>query len=314
MIRRAAIFGGVALALGSGYAVWRAHRNEALAEQTHPPLGAFVTVDGVPVHYVRRGSGPVVVLLHGAGGNLRDYTFQLADKLAESYTVIAFDRPGHGYTPTLHTRGESPAEQAALLAAALRQIGIERAIIGGFSYGGAVALAWALNHPDSASGLLLMNAVSNPWVLPPSKLYDLAAGRITGPIFTTSVSAFAPDGLVRDTLESIFNPKPVPPGYADHIGIGLSLRRSQLLANGRQVTALLPHIREQSARYGSLTLPIEMLVGAEDVSVPPHIHADVLMTQVPHATYTRVKGVGHSTHHYAHDQVFAALARLTATS
>lgn len=314
MMRRAAIFGGLALALGSGFATWRSRRNDRLAEETHPPLGDFVEVDGVRVHYLKTGDGPPVVLLHGAGGNLRDYTLELVDRLAQDYTVIAFDRPGHGYTGTIHNRGESPAEQAALLAKALDKIGVEQAVIGGFSYGGSVALAWALNHPDSVSGLLLMNSVSNPWVLPPSKLYDLAAGRVTGPIFTTSVSAFAPKGLVQDTLASIFNPKPTPEGYLDHIGVGLSLRRSQLMANGRQVSTLLPHIREQSARYGELTLPIEIIVGEEDVSVPPHVHADVLITQVPHATYTRVPGVGHSTHHYAQDEIVAALARLTAAA
>ena len=44
------------------------------------------------------GEGPDVVLIHGAFGSLRDFTFDLSDRLSERYRVIAFDRPGLGYT------------------------------------------------------------------------------------------------------------------------------------------------------------------------------------------------------------------------
>lgn len=313
MIRRAFIGLGMAAVFATGLTSWRAARNDAQAEADYPPIGEIIDVAGVPVHVQITGAGPAVVLMHGAGGNMRDFTLSLAGRIAETNTVVLFDRPGHGYTGTLNDRGESPAEQADLLMKALRKVGIERAIIGGYSLGGAVALAWALNHPESASGLLLMNAVSNPWVVPPSYMYDLAAGRVTGPIFNTSVSAFTPQSLVEDTLASIFNPNAVPEGYMDHIGVGLSVRCSQLAANGRQVTTLLPHIKKQSQRYPDLTLPIEIITGAEDISIPPHIHADVLAKQVPHADYQKIAGVGHSTHHYAQDAILTAITRLNAS-
>ncbi|MEM7439316.1 MAG: alpha/beta hydrolase [Pseudomonadota bacterium] len=313
MIRRGFIGLGLATAFATGWTSWRAARNDAQAEADYPPLGRILDVNGVPVHVLTLGSGPPFVMIHGAGGNMRDFTLSLAGQMAATNTVVLFDRPGHGYTGTIHNRGESPTEQAALLAAALGQIGIKRAIIGGYSIGGAVALAWALNHPQTAAGLLLMNAVSNPWEIPPSYLYDLAAGRLTGPVFNASVSAFTPQSMIEDTLTSIFAPNPVPPGYVDHIGIGLSVRRSQLTANGRQVTTLLPHIKEQSKKYPALKLPIEMITGAQDVSIPPEIHAEQLIKQVPHATYVKVPGVGHSTHHYAQTEVLAALGRLTCT-
>lgn len=313
-MRRAVLALGMAAALGSGVAFWKSRRNDAEAERRFPPLGEIMRIGGTPVHCLQMGRGPALVLIHGAGGNLRDFTLSLMPRLARTHRVIAFDRPGHGYTGALHDRGESPAEQADLLSRALAETGVKRAIIGGYSYGGAVALAWALNHPESAAGLLLMNAVSNPWVDPPSRLYDLAAGRLTGPVFTTSVSAFAPRGLVRDTLASIFDPNPVPDGYLDHIGAGLAMRRAQLLANGRQVRALLPHIQAQSARHPTLTLPVEILHGAQDRSVPAAVHADVLARQIPHARYHKIAGVGHSVHHHAQDQVIAAAARLSAAA
>lgn len=311
MIRKVAATAGLAVALTSGVAAYKSARNDARATRDYPPIGQFISIDGTKVHYVIEGDGPPLVLIHGAGGNLRDFTFQLTGKLAKTHTVIAFDRPGHGYTQTLNDQGENLQEQAALLKAATDALGYPDAIIGGYSYGGAVALRWALDYPNATKGVLLMNAVSNPWVVPPSKLYALAAAPVTGAVLGTALSAFAPKSLVEDTLTSIFAPKPAPDGYLDYIGAPLTLRKVTLRANGRQVNGLLPFVEEQSLRYGTLTMPVEIIHGAEDKSIPPTIHADVLAKQLQNVTYTKVAGVGHSVHHYAHDDILAAVGRLT---
>lgn len=311
MIKKAAVTVGVAVALVTGFATFKSHRNDTRAMKTHPPLGDFITIDGTRVHYLIQGSGPTLVLIHGAGGNMRDFTFQLSGKLAKTHTVITFDRPGHGYTDTIHDRGETLMEQATLLKSATDALGHPDAIVAGYSYGGAVALAWALEYPNATNGILLMNAVSNPWTVPPSKLYELAAGTYTGPIMATALSAFAPASLVQDTMQSLFAPQPTPKGYLDYIGSGLTLSKTAIRANGRQVNGLLPHIETQSVRYPELKMPIEIIHGAADVSIPPTIHANVLAKQLPHANYTLVPNVGHSAHHYAHDEILASVARLT---
>jgi pimeloyl-ACP methyl ester carboxylesterase len=162
MIKKVALTAGLGLALATGIAAYKSNRNDMAAEASHPPLGEFITIDGTRVHYLIEGDGPPIVLLHGAGGNLRDFTFELSGKLAETYTVISYDRPGHGYTDTLHDEGESLAEQAALLKSATDALGFPSAIIAGYSFGGGVALAWGLDYPNATDGLILMNAVSNP--------------------------------------------------------------------------------------------------------------------------------------------------------
>ena len=311
MIKKVALTAGLGLALATRIAAYKSNRNDMAAEASHPPLGEFITIDGTRVHYLIEGDGPPIVLLHGAGGNLRDFTFELSGKLAETYTVISYDRPGHGYTDTLHDEGESLAEQAALLKSATDALGFPSAIIAGYSFGGGVALAWGLDYPNATDGLILMNAVSNPWTLPPSKLYELAAGTITGPIMATAFSAFAPERLVQDTMQSIFAPQPTPEGYLDYIGAGLSLRKTTLRANGKQVHTLLPQIEAQSLRYPTLNMPVEIIHGVEVITIPPGVHADALAKQLPDAVYTRVPNVGHSVHHYAHDDVLAAVARVT---
>ena len=69
------------------------------AERDNPPTGRFVEVDGVRLHYVERGSGEPLVLLHGNGSMIQDFeTSGLVDMAAKSYRVIVFDRPGYGHS------------------------------------------------------------------------------------------------------------------------------------------------------------------------------------------------------------------------
>lgn len=301
--------GPVALLTGLGH---RTLRRALAAEQSHPPLGEIVDVNGTAVHFTRQGQGPVVILLHGAGGNLRDMTFELAGKMAQTNTVIAIDRPGHGYTDCLHHRGESPAEQADLLMSAMHRIGVQRALICGYSLGGAVAMAWALRHKDFVAGLLLISAVTHPWPGSIGALYHSAAHPVTAPFVIPALAAFASDGLVRSTVHSVFKPLNPPKGYLDFVGAGLSLRPHSLRANARQVATLRPHMVKLAAHYPSLDLPIEALHGSEDRSVYAEIHAERLVTQVPQTRYTRLEGIGHSPHHHAHSDILASLARLNA--
>lgn len=73
------------------------------ANRYFPRNGDFVQVGYPPkgLHYVRRGTGPTVVLIHGDGGSTYDWTLSNFDRLAQRYDVIAIDRPGFGFSETL---------------------------------------------------------------------------------------------------------------------------------------------------------------------------------------------------------------------
>ena len=124
-------------------------------EREHPPEGKFVTVDGVRLHYLERGEGPALVLLHGNGVYSKDFELSgLLDMASSHYRVIAFDRPGFGYSERPRSTVWTPDKQARLLHHALQEIGVDSAIVLGHSWGTMVALAMGLQVPDFVRGLV----------------------------------------------------------------------------------------------------------------------------------------------------------------
>src|ERR1041385_7956937 len=109
------------------------------------PLGRFVEVDGVRVHYIARGKGRPGVLIHGNGTMAEDFVIcGLLDQLAKRYRVIALDRPGFGHTDRPRWRVWTASAQAHLLHRVLERLNVERPVIVGHSWGTLVALALAV--------------------------------------------------------------------------------------------------------------------------------------------------------------------------
>ena len=312
---------GLALTLGGSWAVGaRARAREAAARTAFPPEGRILDVDGVPVHAVVRGKGPDLVMLHGASGNSRDFTFDLIGRLTDRFRCIAFDRPGLGHTGRVRpayddafsSAAETPSEQAALLAAAARQLGVERPLVLGHSFGGTIALAWALDHP--ARALVLLAAASNRWEGGLGPLYAINSSAPGGGLAVPLLTAAVPESYLRTVTERIFAPDPVPEGYHAHVGAMLTLRRRSLRANSRQVNHLKPFIVEMEARYRDLDLPIEWIHGTADTIVPLHVHAEPFRAMVPRTNLTLLDGVGHMPHHADPDAVVAAILRADAAA
>ncbi|TDT77635.1 pimeloyl-ACP methyl ester carboxylesterase [Litoreibacter halocynthiae] len=289
----------------------KARTAKALVE--HPPTGQILDVNGTPVHVHIEGKGPDVILIHGAGGNWQDFTFSLIPKLKGEFRLIAIDRPAHGHTGRIANRKgdvESLNEQADLIHATARLLGAEKPLILGQSYGGAVALAYALRHPDDSAGLLIVSGVSNPWNGDLDIWYRLTDSWFGRNVLIPMTSAFANDQKANETLEAIFAPDPAPEGYLEHMGYGLAIRPSQLKTNAMMVNTLLPQIKEQSRHYGDLKLPVEIIHGTADTIVGHDIHALPLSKQLPDARLTTLEGVGHMPHHADEPSTIAALRRL----
>ena len=287
--------------------LYRAQSREAAIAAEYPPKGQFLTVNGAQVHVYISGTGPDLILIHGASGNARDMTVALAADLEKSYRVIAFDRPGLGWSDPIPD--QSLRGQALHLAAAATQLGIKNPIIVGQSYGGSVTLAWALYAPVKPRALVLISAPSLPWPGSLDIFYRLADSRIGATLVPPIATAFVPDSYLDTTIAAIFAPDPVPPGYAKAIAAKLTMRRATLRANFAQVNDLRPNIVLQELLYRQLTLPIELIHGTADTIVPLNIHSKPLSERLQNAHLTVMEGAGHMPHYSHRAEALAAIER-----
>src|SRR5438477_5198872 len=192
----------------------------ARLEAAHPPSGEFVDVQGVRLHVVVLGvprnspeAEPAVVLVHGASGNLEDMRLALGERLASAHRVILIDRPGHGWSSRPESDDyASPARQAELVAAALEKLGVRRALLIGHSWGGACAIAYALEFPERTAGLVLLSAVTHPWPGNAGWYNNLAGLPYIGAVFLRT--CVYPLGLllIESASRAIFEPQAVPEG------------------------------------------------------------------------------------------------------
>jgi pimeloyl-ACP methyl ester carboxylesterase len=117
----------------------------------------YIDRDGVKVYYESEGSGPAVLLSHGYSATSGMWKGQIA-ALKDRYRVIAWDMRGHGQT-------DSPADQAQYtedasvddMAAILKALGLDQAVIGGLSLGGYMSLAFYLKYPQMTRALMLFD-------------------------------------------------------------------------------------------------------------------------------------------------------------
>jgi pimeloyl-ACP methyl ester carboxylesterase len=284
-------------------------------ERQYPPLGRFVDVTGGRMHVLERGQpdAPVVVLLHGASGNLQDVNAALGAPLAARYRVIMVDRPGHGWSDRPGGDDEaSPARQAALIAQALEKLGVTRAILVGVSWSGALATNYALTFPERVAGLVLLAPVSHPWPGGIAWNYRLASTPVLGPLFVRTVLmplAFPMmDGLVR----AAFAPQAMPDRYPERAALPLALRPNDFLANARDVADLKANVTLQAHRYGEIRIPAVIIAGDHDTTVSPDIHSKALAAAMPNARLIILPGVGHIIHHAQAELVIGEIDAIAA--
>jgi pimeloyl-ACP methyl ester carboxylesterase len=262
------------------------------AERLAPPLGQFRDVPGGRIHYTDQGSGSALVLIHGLGGNLRNFAPALVDHLARTHRVIALDRPGSGYsttsgaTPDLHG-------QAAMVAALIEALDPGPVTLVGHSLGGALSLALVAARPDLVAALALVAPLTQVITQVPAQFRTLLIGsRWLRLIFGWLV--IGPAGLFagRATELPAFAPDPVPPDF-ESLGGGALLFRPRTFdaasCDVQSVRDVLPAIVDG---YSGIARPVAVLFGRGDQILDPALHGQAFATQIPGAGCTLVEG-GH---------------------
>ncbi len=185
-----------------------------LIERSHAPGGRMIDVTGGRLHVVELGqqnsSSLPIVLIHGASSNLESMRQPLGDLLARNHRVILIDRPGHGWSTREALSSSTPAIQARMIDEALGKLGIDRALIVGHSWGGAVVAAMAVEHPSRVAGLVLLAAVTHPWPGGVAWYHNLGATPVLGPLFAHTLALPAGALMINPGARGAFLPQAMP--------------------------------------------------------------------------------------------------------
>ncbi|MCA1524369.1 alpha/beta fold hydrolase [Bradyrhizobium yuanmingense] len=266
-----------------------------LAEWRNPPIGKFLECDGVVLHYVDRGdpAAPCVVLLHGNGSMIQDFTISgLVDLLARTNRVVCFDRPGFGYSQRPRLRIWTAAAQAALLAKALNQLGIRNPVVLGHSWGALVAIALAVRKDYPTQGLVLASGYYFPTGRLDVWLMSGPAIPVLGDLVSYTVAPIVSWAVLPGALRKIFAPRSVPQTFRNEFPASLVLRPTQLRAAAEESALLIPTATQFQAHYPAIGERVQIFHGTED-QVIEFRQAQDLHQALPRSDLHLVPNAGH---------------------
>ncbi|TXM73849.1 alpha/beta hydrolase [Methylobacterium sp. WL69] len=312
----AGLLGLVAVVLGAG----------ALAtllitlriEARHPPQGPFVPVPGGRLASLEAGPNPsargTVVLLHGASANASDPMEGIGRRLAaDGFRVIAFDRPGSGWSDRLGGRDMAPpAAQGHAIAQALERMKVSPAIVLGHSWSGALATAIALDHPERVAGLVLAAPVAMPYPQAGTVPWTYRLALWPPATWLLSQTLATPVGLyyLPRVGGAVFRPQEAPADYLDRSRAALVLRPGSIRANLHDLAGLPGALAVQAPRYATLRVPTVVISGDADGAVPAGRQAVPLAAAIPNARLVLLPGIGHMLQYVAVDALADEVARL----
>ncbi len=299
--------GAAGAAAAAGAATFNVVRTRR-AEDANPPLGRFVEVDGVRLHCLERGSGPLVVLLHGNATMIEDWLASgLFDALTETHRVIAFDRPGFGHSDRPRSTIWTPAAQARLIAAALAEMGESGATVVGHSFGTLVAAELGLAHPDLVRALVLIGGYYYPSARIDAAVFAPPAIPVVGDAIRYTVSPLLGAAMKPGMEKQVFAPAPVSDGWRESFPFEMTLRPSQIRAAAAEAALMVPAAASLAPRLAALSLPVTLVAGSGDKVVSTAGQTERLAEAMPQAERLIMEGAGHMVHHTACREVAEAI-------
>ncbi|MDK4702719.1 MULTISPECIES: alpha/beta fold hydrolase [unclassified Rhizobium] len=291
-----------------------AYKTRAI-EQAYPNIGELTDIGGYrlnAVHLPRPTTAdlPALIFIHGASGNLRDQLAAFAAPLSGRAEMLFVDRPGHGYSERGTAENALPSGQADAIAQLMDKRGIKSAIIVGHSFGGAIAAAFGMRHPERTEGLLFLAPATHPWSGGVDWYYTLAATPVFGWLFTQIF--VIPLGLRRvetGTL-SIFRPNARPADYIMKTAPELVLRPRTFRNNAIDVVNLFAYVSAHAPRYSEIKAPVIIITGDSDDVVLEELHSRGLARDIAGAELVTIRNLGHKPDYVTTDVAIAAMERL----
>ena len=272
----------------------------------------FVKIDDANLHFVMKGSGRPVVLIHGNPGSCQDWS-RLYLPISNRYRAVAFDRPGHGHSERPNHRPITVEVQAEMLHAALTQLGIERPIIVGHSWGGSLALVYAVEFPANVSGLVLLAPAAYESDDGVSFLSKLPGWPLIGDLLNFMFTPLLAPWLVRTDIAKAFAPDPVPKKYLRHVLAEWTLPKKVkwYSVDDALLNSSLPKF---AGRYPEIAVPVAIVTGDADQIVPAAQNAERLHQALPDSHLHLLPRTGHQIPSTRPEAVLAAIDHIAELS
>ncbi len=273
-----------------GFRVWTflAAKN---AEKKFPPQGTFIHAGGQRVHYLRKGKGPSLVLIHGAYGSMRDFTHSIFEPLTHEFDVTVFDRPGLGFSQRIK-KNSSLEGQVTLIKALIEELGLQQPLLVGHSLGAGLGLAYAVKYPGGLSGIVSIGGYAVPPELPLDPIYTVPGIPVLGPFivdtFLGPIGTFA----AKSVAEGVFYPELIPKNFLE-MSSALALRAESFKDNARDVRELIPFLTPLMARYQEIKVPVTLVTGDSDLVALPERHAVFLKKSISNSELIMLPKTGH---------------------
>ncbi len=234
--------------------------------------GQLVTLaDGRTLNVHDRGEGPAIVLVHGWASNAGDWADVPGLLVARGHRVVVYDRPGYGYS----TRERSPegnfslASNARDLVQLLDALGIERAALVGWSFGGGVVQRVAIDHPERVSHVALVGSIG-PRSTPPDADADVGlVDRILhSPLavpfldWVAHVPPIAFEVTEQSVVEAFSSPRNVPTGWTIYTQAMIALPDTSHAMAGELQRS------DQNPDPARIVQPTLVIHGSDDALVP----------------------------------------------
>lgn len=270
-----------------------------------PYLRQSVVVDGMTLNYVSAGSGRPVVLIHGNPGSYYDYTLAVVGRLSQKYFVVAFDRPGHGYSERQDSVQTTVEAQALIIRDALQKLSLKKPVLVGHSWGGSLALAAAVAYGNELAGIVLLAPAAYPsvrtewWALLPHL-------PVIGNIIVNTLTPLLGRTVVRKSLKRAYDPQDVQQEYVEQ-SLELWMKPDRVRACAYDERTLGASLSALSEHYRDIEIPVVIVTGAGDRLLDPEEHAYQLHRTIKHSKLIVLPKTGHQVPQTRPDAVISAI-------
>jgi magnesium chelatase accessory protein len=271
----------------------------------HRRFSRFIEAEGLTWHVQVIGNGPAVLLIHGTGASTHSFR-SLVPLLANDFTVVVPDLPGHGFTGTpLLASGFTLPRVARGMAALLRELGLKPVVVAGHSAGAAIAVRMTLDRSITPVAVVSLNGALLPFRGVANDLFGPAARFLASSTMTARAFTFfagsrpSVERLVRSTGSHI-----------DEEGVRLYARLAASSVHVHGALALMANwdLRPMARDLPHLPAHLVLVVGSRDGMVPPSESYRV-GAMVPNAELVSLRGLGHLAHEERPAEIAALLQR-----